>query len=86
MCTSFNKAAHYITNCAYMGMDSSSTYVCKSCKTGYVLNNAGTNCIEYDGDSKCIKAGNNDTGCSECWWPYWFHDALCKQSLIRVLI
>jgi len=65
-----------------MGMSAANVYECKACKGGYVLNAAGTDCIEYDGDSKCVKSGNNDTGCSQCWWPYWFHDALCKKTYI----
>ena len=80
ICTEYNNVAHDITNCSYMGMTSANTYKCYACKAGYVLNHSGSKCILYDGDSKCARAGNNDTGCSECWWPYWFHDSLCSRA------
>ena len=80
VCTLFNNRAHDITNCSYMGMTGPNTYKCYACKAGYVLKNDGTQCILYDGDSKCARAGSNDTGCAECWWPYWFHDSLCKKA------
>jgi hypothetical protein len=38
--------------------------------------------MKYDGESNCIRAGENDTGCTECWWPYWFHGSRCNRSLV----
>lgn len=80
-CQLWNKAVE-INNCMYMGMTGKGTYKCHHCKTGFILKNDGSDCIEYDGDSRCIKSGENDTGCSECWWPYWFHGSLCSHGNI----
>jgi len=73
-----------INNCEYMGMTAKYTYGCYACKSGFVLKNDKSACIEYDGDSKCVRAGKNDTGCAECWWPYWFHDRECLKSLLCI--
>ena len=80
-CTLLNSAVE-IENCKYMGMSGLASYKCYHCKNGFILKNDGTGCIEYDGDSRCIRSGENDTGCNECWWPYWFHGSLCKISNI----
>ena len=67
-------------------MSSSTNYVCHACKTGYVLNNAGTNCVTYTKDQNCMQADSTGQNCKKCWWPFWFNEKLCSKSYINIYV
>ena len=76
-----------VSNCAYMGVNSSGTQVCYACESGYVLDNAGTSCVAYITDSECMQVDSTGTYCKKCWWPYWYFDNKCgKSNILKVSV
>lgn len=71
-----------ITNCLNQWFDPTSslgttTASCYGCMKDYALNSNGTTCTSYVTDPYCRVLDSTGTGCSSCWYSYWFNGTVC---------
>jgi hypothetical protein len=68
-------------------MTATNTYKCYTCEDGFVLNSAGTACLDNTGgDANCVRLNAERDMCLECWWPYWYHGRAClKGNVVGVV-